>query len=235
MIGADKGGVGKTTISRVLTDYLDANKFDFRAFDTESPNGVLKRFSPERTEIVDLTEVSEQMKVFDTLQNNHVTVVDVRAGLLSPTLKTLGEVGLLDMVKNGAVELMILHVLGPSLASLSEIEATAKIIEGATHYLVKNHINDTEFFKWDEDLYKKAFGAARSGIIEVPQLTELAVEAIEVNGVSFTQFVEDKKADGSKANHSFILKGYVKTWLKAVFAAFDSANVNGVVGKAITA
>ena len=51
VVGADKGGVGKTTVSRTLLDYFSANNVPTRAFDTESPRGTLKRFHPEITEI----------------------------------------------------------------------------------------------------------------------------------------------------------------------------------------
>ena len=37
VVGADKGGVGKTTVSRTLLDYFSANNVPTRAFDTESP------------------------------------------------------------------------------------------------------------------------------------------------------------------------------------------------------
>ena len=37
VVGADKGGVGKTTVSRTLLDYFSANNIPTRAFDTESP------------------------------------------------------------------------------------------------------------------------------------------------------------------------------------------------------
>ena len=43
VVGADKGGVGKTTVSRTLLDYFSANNVATRAFDTESPRGTLKR------------------------------------------------------------------------------------------------------------------------------------------------------------------------------------------------
>ncbi len=59
VVGADKGGVGKTTVSRTLLDYFSANSVPTRAFDTESPRGTLKRFHPEITEIVDMTTTSE--------------------------------------------------------------------------------------------------------------------------------------------------------------------------------
>src|SRR5258707_1308161 len=86
-----KAGVGKTTVSRTLLDYFSANNVPTRAFDTESPRGTLKRFHPDFTEIVDMTTTSDQMKIFDTLNSSgpSVTVIDVRAGLLSPALAAL--------------------------------------------------------------------------------------------------------------------------------------------------
>src|SRR4029077_11738880 len=91
IVGADKGGVGKTTVARTLLDYFVAHQVPTRAFDTEAPRGTLKRFHPDITEIGDVTQVADQMKIFDTLANSNatVTVIDVRAGLLSPTLKSL--------------------------------------------------------------------------------------------------------------------------------------------------
>ena len=103
VVGADKGGVGKTTVSRTLLDYFTAHHVPTRAFDTESPKGTLKRFHPDITDIVDVTSVADQMRIFDTLSSTDasVTVIDVRAGLLSPTLRSLRDIGFLDAVKKG--------------------------------------------------------------------------------------------------------------------------------------
>ena len=46
LVGADKGGVGKTTVSRALLDYLIAQSIPTRAFDTESPRGTLHYVTP---------------------------------------------------------------------------------------------------------------------------------------------------------------------------------------------
>ena len=75
LVGADKGGVGKTTVARPLLDYFGAHQTPTRAFDTESPRGTLKRFHPDVTEVVDVTSVSDQMKIFDTLGNAEARVV----------------------------------------------------------------------------------------------------------------------------------------------------------------
>src|ERR1700748_1338902 len=103
VVGADKGGVGKTTVSRTLLDYFSANNVPTRAFDTESPRGTLKRFHPDITEIVDKNSTSDQMRIFDTLNGAtpSVTVIDARAGLMSPALASLRNIGFLDAAKSG--------------------------------------------------------------------------------------------------------------------------------------
>src|SRR5258708_27990146 len=70
LVGADKGGVGKTTVTRVLLDYLAANNVFTRAFDTESPRGTLKRFHPVGTEIVDVSATTDHMRIIDTLTSS---------------------------------------------------------------------------------------------------------------------------------------------------------------------
>src|SRR5438132_6709352 len=101
LVGADKGGVGKTTVSRALLDYFIAHNIPTRAFDTEAPKGTLRRFHPDVTDVVDITSTSDQMKVFDTLSSAQVqiTVIDVRAGLLSTTLRALRDIGFLEAAK----------------------------------------------------------------------------------------------------------------------------------------
>ena len=71
LVGADKGGVGKTTIARALLDFLARKNILARAFDTENPRGTLKRFYPRITEIIDLDSVADQMKLLDRLRTRH--------------------------------------------------------------------------------------------------------------------------------------------------------------------
>lgn len=217
IVGADKGGVGKTTISRALLDYFQAQGMDARAFDTETPVGVLKRFFPAKTEIVDLTHSDGQMQVFDTLSRNAVTVVDVRAGLLTPTLTLLAEVGLLDMVRDSKINLAVLHVIGSTIASLNEIKSTAAAIAGAKHFIVTNHTNDAEFFKGIDTAAKDALNT--SPVIDIPKLDERATEHVEAASLPFKAFADDE-------SKSLIMRGKVRHWLGLVFKQFDTAKLN---------
>jgi len=232
VVGADKGGVGKTTVSRTLLDYFTAHHVPTRAFDTESPKGTLKRFHPDNSDIVDVTSVADQMRIFDTLSSTDasVTVIDVRAGLLSPTLRSLRDIGFLDAVKKGQLTFVVFHILGSSIASLNEIEETSSFTGDSKYFLVKNFINNTSFFEWDQATHSAYFKKFKDAIeITIPKLNEMAYEQVELASVPFLTFVANKTARGESANYSFVLRGYVRHWLGNVWAEFDRIKLNDIV------
>src|ERR1700739_3504619 len=150
LVGADKGGVGKTTVARTLLDYFTAHHVPTRAFDTESPRGTLKRFHSDVADIVDATSVADQMRIIDTLSttDSTVTVMDVRAGLLSPTLRSLRDIGFLDAVKKGQITFVVFHILGSSIASLNEIEETAPLTPFLTFVANKDPKGETDNYSF---------------------------------------------------------------------------------------
>ena len=146
-------------MSRSILDYLAARKIPTRAFDTEWPRGTLKRFHPDITEVVDVTSVPDQMKIFDTLETSSaaVTLIDVRAGIMSSTLNALRNIGFLDAGRKGQLTFALFHILGSSIASLDEIAETSHYLTDAKYFLVKNFINNTSFFEWDQATYNSYF------------------------------------------------------------------------------
>jgi hypothetical protein len=232
LVGADKGGVGKTTVSRALLDYLIAHNIPVRAFDTEAPRGTLKRFHPDVTDVVDITSTSDQMKIFDTLSSAdaQVTVIDIRAGLLSTTLRSLRDIGFLDAAAKTQLTFTVFHILGPSIASLEEISETAGFMDDAHYILVKNFINNTTFFEWDPATYNTYFKKIKDAHdIVIPKLNEMACEQVELASVPYVSFVANKNASGQNAAYSFVLRGYVRHWLGNVWAEFDRVKLMDMV------
>jgi hypothetical protein len=232
LVGADKGGVGKTTVARTLLDYFGAHQMPMRAFDTESPRGSLKRFHAGVTEVVDVASVADQMKIFDTLgsADAHVTVIDVRAGLLSATLRVLRDIGFIDSACKGQITFAVFHILGPSIASLDEVAETAGFVGDASYYLVKNRINDTAFFEWDPTTYNSYFSQIKNASeISIPKLNEMAYEQVELASQPFVSFIASKNAKGEPANYSFVLRGYVRHWLGNVWGEYDRVRLIDLV------
>ena len=185
LVGADKGGVGKTTVARAVADYLIGKNITLRAFDTESPRGTLKRFYGDITETVDIGSTADQMRILDTLNTAQVTVslIDTRAGALAQTLRVLRDIGFLDAVREGQFNFILMHVLGASIASLEEIAETAPFVANAHYFLVKNYVNETTFFEWDPETYMSYFSKSRSADeVSIPKLSEMAYEQVDIAG-----------------------------------------------------
>ena len=223
LVGADKGGVGKTTVARSLLDYFARKNILTRAFDTENPRGSLHRFYPAITEIVDLGNVAHQMRILDTMEtaNVPVTIVDLKAGNLSYSLDLFERIGVLEAARNGMFTLGLFHVVGPSIASLDEIGEIAKYLNGVDYIVARNFINETNFFEWDEATTRKYFSAIpKAQEIDIPKLNEMAYEQVDVAGVTFKDFIDNRTADGQAGKFSFVLRGYVRKWISEIDQEF---------------
>jgi hypothetical protein len=224
LVGADKGGVGKTTISRCILDYLARKNIMSRAFDTENPRGTLHRFHPNITEVIDLNQVSDQMKILDTLDtaNVRLSLVDLKAGNLGKALDTFEKIGVLEAARAGHFDLGLVHVIGPAIASMDEIAEIAKYIQGINYVVARNFINETSFFEWDPKTYKRYFARVKDqDEIDIPKLNEMAYEQVDLAGVTFKDFIDNKAADGSQSNFSFVLRGYVRRWCYEIDQELD--------------
>ena len=169
----------------------------------------------DKCEIVDLARSDGQIRVFDTLKPDQVTIIDCQAGSLTPTLRTLSAIGFLDNVKRGRLKITVLHVLGSTHASLEEIKTVSGLVDGAKHVLVKNHINEGSYLGLSDELR----AAANGGVINIQKLDELVADHVDRAGVLFDAFAKNDV-------NSRVMRGYVNSWLDKVFAEYDSIRLS---------
>jgi hypothetical protein len=61
----------------------------------------------------------------------------------------------------------------------------------------------------------------------------MAYEQVELASVPFTSFVPNKSRSGEVANHSFVLRGYVRHWLGQVRDEYERIKLKNIfTGKA---
>ena len=117
-------------------------------------------------------------------------------------------------------------MLGPSAASLAEIAAIAsKLGPGATHLLVKNYINEGGYKEWESDPRFASELNSLSRVVTIPHLEARACTEVQRLGMAFGDFIADP-------SQSRVLSGYVRTWLRAAFAAFADAGIGGLIDQA---
>lgn len=222
-VGANKGGTGKTTIARALIDGCNARSVNLRVVDSETPNGGLKRFYPQ-AELVDITHTQGQMKLFDELGKAAVTIVDMKAGILTATLSAVHDLGLLKDAAQKKIGVAVIHILGPSPSSLDEIAPTeAALKDGGMHFLVRNCAND-ERFEWSPGALADYFkdGDIPRAVLNIPHLDGVTREAIDRAAVSFAAFAADEK-------YSRVQRGWTNKWLGEVYEQFDKAGISRLV------
>ena len=96
------------------------------------------------------------------------------------------------------------HILGPSIASLDEIDDTSSFMDDANYFLVKNFINNTTFFEWDPATYNSYFNKIKDAHeVTIPKLNEMACEQVELASVPFVSFVANKTAE-RPGRHLFV-------------------------------
>lgn len=67
IVASDTHRNGKTTLARLLADYLLLDARDPFLIDTDAPDGPLRNFFPGRTALADFSITRGQMKLFDTI------------------------------------------------------------------------------------------------------------------------------------------------------------------------
>src|ERR1700709_2299655 len=78
----EKGGVGKTTVARVIADFLNSRETTYRAFDAEGSTGQLLRFHPSETASVDVANAATIAPVLDYVMEpggKRIALVDLGA------------------------------------------------------------------------------------------------------------------------------------------------------------
>ncbi len=228
LVGAQKGGVGKTTTARLLMNYLEATRRSHIAFDTEYPAGSLARFYPQHTELLDIAEVSSQMRIFDSLASatdNSVFLVDMRAGFFFSLIDIFDNLMLFREARDGAFNLIFLHVMGSTVESINEVQAALPRFDGARHVVVRNPANGADLSAWDASDVRDTFERQGGMEISIAPLHPLAFQAIDEAGATFRDFIDNKLPNGVDANFSYTLRAYTKNWLIHSMVQLDKLKI----------
>lgn len=219
VVGKNRGGVGGTTVARLLTEYRDSSSW--RVFDGQAPGGSLRRFV-RAAEVVDFHSTAGRMRVLDSLADR-ATFIDLPAGLLSETLQMLRDVGMLADVAAQRIKLTVFHVLGPSVDSMGEAaDVAARLAEGGDHVVVRNAANN-EKFQYDDAAFGRFLEHVEpAAAFDLPHLDGAAYEAVDASGMPFSKY------DGVMPNgeRSDFIRRTVDKWRSDCFEAMTKARAS---------
>jgi len=216
----EKGGVGKTTVARLIAEFLLSRDTAFQAFDAEGPTGQLLRFHPDHTVSVEMDKAISVAPILDFLMDgepNRVALVDLGARSGEDLKNWLYRAGALEEAEAGQLDLTIIYVLGGAIDSVGHLkECFAALGSQIKYVVVKNFGVAAQFDIYENSTIRKDLRAAGAIEIALPALEGVVYQSVDKTSLPFSAFCESEAG--------FTERRYCRTWLRECFAAFERAS-----------
>jgi hypothetical protein len=216
----EKGGVGKTTVARLVADFLVSRETAFRAFDAEGPTGQLLRFHPSQTSAVEVDKAAAIAPVLDFLmdgQPKRLALVDLGARSGEDLKEWLYKGGALEEAEADQLAITVVYVVGGAVDSVGHLkECFAALGTDVNYVIVKNCGVAAKFDVYEGSNIRQDLLAAGAKEISIPALDGTVYQSVDKSSLSFSAF-----CDGEAG---YTERRYCRTWLRECFAALDEAS-----------
>jgi len=218
----EKGGVGKTTVARVIADYLRSRETPFRAFDAEGGTGQLLRFYPAETTAVDVSNAANVAPILDYLMDGsakNLALVDLGARSGEDLRNWLYRGGALEEAADNRLGLTVVYVLGGAIDSVGHLkECFAALGPDVRYVIVKNLGVASRFEVYDGSKIRAELLRAGASEIVFPPLDSTVYQSVDKASISFADFAENQGG-----RFSYTERRYCRSWLRDCYTALDGA------------
>ena len=225
-IGGEKGGVGKSLVSRLLAQYLIDHQLPFLGFDSDRSHGALLRFygafaSPV---VIDHYESLDAVVEAATEDANRRILVDLAAQTHQPLVKWMEESGMLQLAGEMGVGVRYWHVMDSGKDSVDLLGRLLDRFGAQLDYtLVLNQLRGDDFEIFEKSGQKERALALGARIATLPRLHESAMTRIDARSTSF--WAAAHSGDKELTGLGLMERQRVKMWLGKVYAEFGKLGV----------
>lgn len=216
----EKGGVGKTTVARVVADFLTSRDIDFRAFDAEGDTGQLLRFHPDQTAPVDVGSAASVAPVLDYLMDGGgkgVALVDLGARSGTDLKAWLYRGGALEETAESRLGTTVVYVIGGAVDSVGHLkECFGALGRDVNYVLVKNKGVSPTFDVYEQSNIRQELLTAGAREITLPALDPAVYQSVDKASTSFTSFTENQGG-----SFGYTERRYCRTWLRECYSVLD--------------
>ena len=226
LIGGEKGGVGKSMVSRLLAQYFIDHQIPFVGFDTDRSHGSLLRFYAEYSSAVMTDRYEALDKIVETAIEHpgRRVLVDLAAQTQEPLVKWMDESGVLDMADLSGIALNYWHVMDSGRDSVDLLKRLLDRFGQRVRYvLVKNHLRGDDFTQLERSgELDRALGLG-ARVMELKKLHEAVVQKIDARNSSFWAARNGGAIDGPGLG--IMERQRLKLWMNNSFDAIARVGV----------
>lgn len=199
LIGGEKGGVGKSMVSRLLAQYYIDNELPFIGFDTDRSHGALMRFYADYASpaLVDRYEALDQIIESALEEPGRRVLVDLAAQTHEPLVKWMDESGVLDMADLSGIALHYWHVMDSGRDSVDLLVRLLDRFGQRVHYvIVKNQLRGDDFGQLERSGQLERATGLGASVITIKHLHDAVVQKIDARNASFWSARHGGAVDG---------------------------------------
>jgi len=225
LIGGEKGGVGKSLVSRVLAQYLIDHSLPFLGFDSDRSHGALLRFysgyaSPV---LIDSYESLDAIVEAAVEIPERRILVDLAAQTPQPLTRWMDESQLLEVAPELGLNIRYWHVMDSGRDSVDLLKRLIDQHGARLNYvLVLNQLRGEDFRIFDSSGERERALALNAQVITIKRLNEAAMTKIDAHSASFWAA---KSGDKDLTGLGLLERQRVKGWLKHTYDEIDRLNV----------
>ncbi|HZF80148.1 MAG TPA: mobilization protein [Rubrivivax sp.] len=223
-IGGEKGGVGKSLMSRVLAQYLIDKDLPFIGFDTDRSHGALMRFysgyaSPV---VVDKFEALDAIMEAAVEQPQRRVIVDLAAQTHDPLVRWMEESGVLNLADEVGIRIHYWHVMDSGKDSVNLLRRLLDRFGTSLRYvLVRNQVRGTDFDVLEQSGEQARAVRMGAHVVTVKKLHESVIHKIDAASSSFWKAKTATDPDGL----GLMDRQRVKMWLRDVYREVEEIGV----------
>jgi len=219
-IGGEKGGVGKSVLSRLLAQYHIDRDLPFRAFDTDRSHGAMLRFYGNYSVPIVLDDFSSADQLMEAAMERHQNVlVDLAAQTSLPLFTWIDDNDLLDLAMEEGIGVVLWHVLDDGADGIDLLERLFdRYGDSAAYVVVKNRGRGKDFAPFEASAARATATALGVPVIELPELHAPTMRKVDHQDLSFWAAGNNKEA-----GLGLMERQRVKVWTRKAYDQFDMA------------
>ena len=222
-VGGEKGGVGKSVVSRLLSQYFLDNGLLYAGFDADQSHATLTHYYPEFTQpiVLDDFESIDQLIEMASEDDEKQLLVDLPAQSQRFLDRWLEDSGVLEMSDELGVNTLFWYVVDGGRDSVMLLRTFAQKYGALMPcVVVRNHGCGSDFSDIDQ-VVAEAAAPRLLAVVDIPELHVGTLHRIDKLALSFWSAINQKSSTGAQL--SMMERQRTKVWLRKASQSIEVA------------
>jgi len=221
-IGGEKGGVGKSVVSRLLAQYFIDKQLSFKAYDADLSHGAMMRYYTAYSQAVDLADDTQADSIIEQmLEEEHDVIIDLAAQTQRKLEAWVQETGVLELCIENGIAPVFWHVMDDGSDAINLLENLVNTFgEDPAYVVVKNSGRGSDFSRADHFIARQLEGKYKLNVIKLPALNAAVMRKIDQLSASFWAAANNADKDTGPIL-GLLERQRVKVWLHKAYREFD--------------